>query len=41
MISKLKKMGVLVKEASKVKVNPIIVLDFSKPVTLEINLIHG
>ena len=41
MISKLKKMGVLVKEASKVKVNPIIVLDFSKPITLEINLIHG
>lgn len=41
MISKLRKMGVLIKEASKVKVNPVIALDFSKPITLEINLIHG
>lgn len=41
MISRLKKLGVLVKEASKVKVNPVIVLNFDKDVVLEINLIHG
>jgi len=40
-ISKLKKVGVLVKEGSKIKVNPVIVLDFEKDVILEINLIHG
>jgi hypothetical protein len=40
-ISKLKKVGVMVKDGSKVKVNPIIVLDFNKDVTLEIKLIHG
>ena len=33
--------GVLVKEASKIKVNPVIVLDFEKDVILEINLTHG
>ena len=41
MISKLKKLGVLVKDNSKVKVNPVIVLDFTKDVTLEIKLTHG
>lgn len=40
-ISKLKKIGVLVKEGGKVKVNNVIVLDFTKDVTLEIKLIHG
>ena len=41
MISKLKKMGILVKDNSKVKVNPVILLDFTKDVTLEIKLMHG
>jgi hypothetical protein len=40
-ISKLKKINVLVKDGSKVKVNNVIVLDFTKDITLEINLIHG
>jgi hypothetical protein len=40
-ISKLKKINVLVKDGSKVKVNNVIVLDFAKDLTLEINLIHG
>ena len=40
-ISKLKKMGVLVKDGTKVKVNPVILLDFNKELTLEIKLTHG
>lgn len=40
-ISKLKKIGVLVKDGTKVKVNPVIVLDFAKDVTLEIKLTNG
>lgn len=40
-ISKLKKVGVLVKDSSKVKVNPIIVLDFNKDIQLQLNLVHG
>ena len=40
-ISKLKKIYVLVKDGTKVKVNPKIILDFNKDVTLEIKLIHG
>jgi len=40
-ISKLKKMGILVKDGSKVKVNPVIVLDFAKDITLEIKLVNG
>lgn len=40
-ISKLKKMGILIKDGGKVKVNPVIVLDFNKDVTLEIKLTHG
>jgi hypothetical protein len=40
-ISKLKKIGILVKDGSKVKVNPVIVLDFTKDITLEIKLTHG
>lgn len=39
-ISKLKKIGVFIKEAGKVKVNPVIVLDFNNNVTLEIKLVH-
>lgn len=41
MISKLKRIGVFVKDGTKVKVNPIIVLDFDKDITLQINVIHG
>jgi hypothetical protein len=40
-ISKLKKIGIFIKENGKVKVNPIIVIDFSKDLTLEIKLVHG
>jgi hypothetical protein len=40
-ISKLKKSGILVKDGTKVKVNPIIVLNFNKDLTLEIKLTHG
>jgi hypothetical protein len=40
-ISKLKKMGVFVKDGTKVKVNPLIILDFTKDVVLQISLIHG
>ena len=40
-ISKLKKAKVLVKDGTKVKVNPIIILPFTKDITLEINLTHG
>ena len=39
-ISKLKKIGIFIKEAGKVKVNPKIVINFSKDVTLDIKLIH-
>jgi hypothetical protein len=41
MISKLKRIGVFIKDGTKVKVNPIIVLNFDKDITLQINLIHG
>jgi len=40
-ISKLKKIGILVKEGSKTKVNPIISLNFENDLKLEINLTHG
>jgi len=41
-ISKLKKINVLVKDGTKVKVNPVIILPFEKEdVTLEIKLVHG
>lgn len=40
-ISKLKKMKILIKDGTKVKVNPAIVLKFENNVTLEINLIDG
>lgn len=39
MISKLKKNSILVKDNNKIKVNPKIQLDFSKPLKLEISLI--
>lgn len=40
MISKLKKLGVLIKDNGKIKVNPVILLDFDKDVQLEIKLIR-
>lgn len=40
-ISKLKKVGIFIKENGKVKVNPIIVIDFTKDLTLDIKLLHG
>lgn len=40
-ISKLKKIKVLVKDGTKTKVNPVIILDFNKDVTLQISLTHG
>ena len=40
-ISRLKKMGVLLKDGTKVKVNPKIILNFENDVTLEIRLVHG
>ena len=41
MISKLKKIGVLVKDGTKVKVNPVIVLNFDKDIQMEIKITHG
>jgi len=40
-ISKLKRIGVLIKDGTKVKVNPVIILDFNKSISLEIKLTHG
>lgn len=41
MISKLRKMGVLVKDGTKAKVNPQILLNFENDITLELRLVHG
>jgi hypothetical protein len=41
MISKLKKLHVLVKDGTKVKVNPVILLNFKNDITLEIKIQHG
>ena len=40
-ISRLKKIKALVKDGTKVKVNPQILLNFENDVTLEIRLVHG
>ena len=40
-ISKLRKQKIFVKENGKIKINPIITLDFSKDFTLQIKLLHG
>lgn len=40
-ISKLKKMGVFVKDGTKVKVNPLILLAFENDIVLQISLSHG
>jgi hypothetical protein len=41
MVSKLKRKNLLVKMDGAIVVNPIISLDFSKDVQLEIKLVHG
>lgn len=40
-ISKLKRIGVLVKDGTKVKVNPQILLNFDNDITLELRIVHG
>jgi hypothetical protein len=39
-VSKLKRMGIFIKKDGKIKVNPVIVLDFDKNITLLIKLNH-
>jgi hypothetical protein len=39
-ISKLKKMGIFIKENGKVRVNPVIVIDFSKELLLDIKFTY-
>jgi hypothetical protein len=39
-ISKLKKIGIFIKEEGKVKVNPFIVVDFNKTLTLQIQIVN-
>jgi hypothetical protein len=39
-VSKLKRLGIFVKENGKVKVNPKIIIDFQKDLMLNIKLIH-
>jgi hypothetical protein len=41
MISKLKKVKVLVKDGTKVKVNPLILLNFKDNIKLEIKVEHN
>lgn len=41
MISKLKKLGIFVKEKGKNRINPVIVLDFNKEIVLQITLSHA
>jgi hypothetical protein len=40
-ISKLKKIGVLVKDGSKIKVNPVITLNFENDVVLEVKITNN
>lgn len=40
-ISKLKRIGVFIKDGSKIKVNPVIILNFSNDITLEIKMEHN
>ena len=40
-MSKLKKLGIFVKHLGKIKVNPIIVIDFKKNLNLVIRLVHN
>jgi len=40
-ISKLKKVGLLIKDGGKIKVNPQYLLDFNKDLILQISILHG
>lgn len=40
-ISKLKRIGVFVKDGSKIKVNPVIILPFDSNITLELKMEHN
>ena len=40
-VSKLKKLGIFVKQLGKVKVNPIIVVDFKKNLNLVVKIVHN
>jgi len=40
-VSKLKKLGIFIKESGKVRVNPIIVVDFKKNLNLLIKITHN
>jgi len=40
-ISKLKRIGIFIKQNGKVKINPAIILDFKKPIVLQIHLSNG
>lgn len=40
-ISKLRKQGIFIKDNKKIKINPIITLNFTKDFVLQIKLIHG
>lgn len=39
-VSKLKKVGIFVKESGKIRVNPVIVVDFRKDLSLVVKLVH-
>ena len=40
-ISKLKRIGVFVKDGTKIKVNPVILLPFNENITLELKMEHN
>ena len=40
-ISKLKRIGVFIKDGTKIKVNPVILLPFSENITLELKMEHN
>lgn len=40
-ISKLKRIGVFVKDGTKIKVNPVIILPFDENITLELKMEHN
>jgi hypothetical protein len=41
MVSKLKKRNLLLKKDGKIIVNPLISLDFSSDIALDIKIVHG
>ncbi len=40
-ISKLKKLGLLIKDGGKIKVNPLYLLDFNNHIVLQLSISHG